>query len=54
MQVEGYKSSDLETGARVRNAYAICLTLRDSPEKFGLIPYRISEWHHLDIKDLLV
>ena len=40
--------------ARVRNAYAICLVLRDSPEKSGLIPYSISEWHHLDIKILTV
>ena len=31
----------LETGARVRNAYAIYLLLRDSPEKFGLIPHSI-------------
>jgi hypothetical protein len=54
MQVEGYKSSDLETGARVRNAYAIYLSQRDSPEKFGLIPYSIIEWHHLIIKDLSV
>ena len=50
MQVEGYKSSDLETGARVRNAYAICLSQRDSPEKFGLIPHSIIEWHHFIIK----
>ena len=52
MQVEGYRFSDLETGARVRNAYAICLVRRDSPEKFGLIPHSIIEWHHLIIKDL--
>jgi hypothetical protein len=38
----------------VRNAYAICLTLRDSPEKFGLIPYSIFLWHHKIIKDLSV
>ena len=50
MQVEGYKSSDLETGARVRNAYAIYLLQRDSPEKFGLIPHSIIEWHHLKLK----
>ena len=42
----------LETGARVRNAYAIYLVQRDSPEKFGLIPYSIIKWHHLIIKDL--
>ncbi len=40
----------LETGARVRNAYAIYLLQRDSPEKFGLIPHSIYEWHHLYIK----
>ena len=54
MQVEGYWFSDQETGARVRNAYAIYLSQRDSPEKFGLIPYSIYEWHHLYIKDLSV
>ena len=51
MQVEGYSFSELETGARVRNAYAIYLILRNSPEKFGLTPYGIIEWHHLIIKD---
>jgi hypothetical protein len=40
----------LETGARVRNAYAIYLLQRDSPEKFGLIPHSIIDWHHLIIK----
>ena len=40
----------LTTGARVRNAYAIYLLQRDSPEKFGLIPHSIIEWHHLIIK----
>ena len=54
MQVEGYKSSDLETGARVRNAYAICLSQGDSPEKSGLIPHGILMWHHIIIKDLSV
>ena len=29
----------LTTGARVRNTYATYLLLRDSPEKFGLIPH---------------
>ena len=29
------------SGERVRNAYAICLLLGYSPEKFGLIPYNI-------------
>ena len=46
MQVEGYMSSDIETGARVRNAYAIYLIQGDSPEKFGLIPHSVTEWHH--------
>ena len=40
----------LETGARVRNAYAIYLLQRDSPEKFGLIPHGIIESHGLIIK----
>ena len=40
----------LETGARVRNAYAIYLLQRDSPEKFGLIPHSIAGWHHSAIK----
>jgi hypothetical protein len=35
----------LETGARVRNAYAIYLLQRDSPEKFGLIPHSITTPH---------
>ena len=50
MQVEGYSSSELETGARVRNAYAIYLLQRDSPEKFGLIPHSVFEWHRLNTK----
>jgi hypothetical protein len=54
MQVEGYSSSELETGARVRNAYAIYLLQWNSPEKFGLILHSIIEWHHLIIKDLSV
>ena len=54
MQVEGYSSSELETGARVRNAYAIYLSQRDSPEKFGLIPYSIAVSHETTIKDLSV
>ena len=40
----------LETGARVRNAYAIYLLQGNSPEKFGLIPHSMFEWHHLNIK----
>ena len=50
MQVEGYRFSDLETGARVRNAYAIYLVQGDSPEKFGLIPHGIINLHELIIK----
>ncbi len=50
MQVEGYMSSDIETGARVRNAYAIYLLQRDSPEKFGLIPHSIVTRHRDTIK----
>ncbi len=50
MQVEGYSTSVLETGARVRNAYAIYLLQGDSPEKFGLIPHGIVSWHQSTIK----
>ena len=39
-----------ETGARVRNAYAIYLLQRDSPEKFGLIPHSIAASHEVTIK----
>ena len=42
----------MTTGARVRNAYATYLLLGDSPEKFGLTPHNILEWHHFDIKYL--
>ena len=45
MQVEGYSSSELETGARVRNAYAIYLIQGNSPEKFGLMPHSVIESH---------
>ena len=50
MQVEGYSFSELETGARVRNAYATYLLQGDSPEKFGLIPHGIVIWHQDTIK----
>ena len=43
-----------ETGVRVRNAYTICLSLGDSPKKFGLIPHSIVVWHHTTIKALVV
>ena len=35
----------LETGARVRNAYAIYLIQGNSPEKFGLMPHSVIESH---------
>jgi hypothetical protein len=50
MQVEGYILSGIETGARVRNAYAIYLLQGNSPEKFGLMPHGIIGWHHFIIK----
>ena len=40
----------LETGARVRNAYAIYLLQGNSPEKFGLMPHGIMTWHQDVIK----
>ena len=40
----------LTSGARVRNAYTIYLLLRDSPEKFGLIPHGIIDRHLFIIK----
>jgi hypothetical protein len=40
----------LTTGARVRNAYTIYLLQRDTPEKFGIIPHNIVNWHQLTIK----
>ena len=56
MQVEGQHEYLylVATGARVRNAYATYLIQRDSPEKFGLIPYGIIRWHLTMIKDLSV
>ncbi len=42
-----------ESGARERNAYAICLYLGDSLSKERLTPHNIIEWHHLIIKNLL-
>ena len=42
----------LETGARVRNAYATYLYLGDSPEKSGLIPHKITVLHSTMIKHL--
>ena len=40
-----------ESGARVRNAYAICLYQGDTTWKRVTIPHKIVEWHHLAIKD---
>ena len=39
-----------ETGARVRNAYAIYLVQGNSPEKFGLMPHSVIESHGLITK----
>jgi hypothetical protein len=44
----------MTSGARVRNAYATYLQQRDSPEKFGLIPYNIFNSNGLILKDLSV
>jgi hypothetical protein len=41
------------TGKRVRNTYRTYLDLGHSPEKSGLTPHNINEWHHLIIKNLL-
>ena len=56
MQVEGQHEYLylVATGARVRNAYATYPLLRDSPEKFGLIPYGTIRSHDLIVKDLSV
>ncbi len=40
----------LTTGARVRNAYRTYLLQGNSPEKFGLMPHGIVEWHEHKIK----
>ena len=52
MQVERYRPSGLESGARVRNAYATCLMQGDSPGKPGLIPHRSVVSHGTIGKDL--
>jgi hypothetical protein len=41
-----------ETGARVRNAYAIYLYQGNSPEKFGLMPHSSLDQHWFNDKDL--
>ena len=38
------------TGARVRNTYATCLQLGDSPGKLGLIPHNMVKQHCFIIK----
>ena len=43
-------ASSLTTGARVRNTYATYLLLRDSPEKFGLIPHNTTKSHDFMVK----
>ena len=45
--VTGGACTLLTTGARVRNAYATYLLQGDSPEKFGIIPHTIINWHRL-------
>jgi hypothetical protein len=52
MQVERYPDLSGESGARVRNAYAICLMQGDSPGKPGLIPHRSVVPHGTIGKDL--
>ena len=51
MQVEGQHGLSLlrlmATGARVRNAYATCLTEGDNPSKDGLIPRTLIGGHPL-------
>ena len=42
------------SGARVRNTYATYPLPGNSSKKFGLMSHKILEWHHLEIKDLLV
>ena len=41
----------MTSGERVRNAYATYLELRDSSEKFELIPYNIYISHDIKIKE---
>ncbi len=44
----------MATGERVRNAYATCPQLENSPEKFGLILHSITDSHVFVIKVLMV
>ena len=54
MQVEGQHfvclQTEMATGARVSNAYAICLQQGDNPEKSGLIPHNVSVSHEKETK----
>ena len=52
MQVEGEALSGAETGARVRNAYATCLTEGDNPLKDGLKPHTLVLLHDITRKYL--
>ena len=45
---------EIETGGRVRNAYATYPLQGDSPGKLGLIPHSTIERHLEMVKDLLV
>ena len=56
MQVEGQhkEQSEVATGARVSNRYAICRQLGHNPSKDGLIPHDTGERHLFLVKDLLV
>ena len=49
-------ASSLTSGARVRNTYATYLLLRNSPEKFGLIPHNTTgsgmiSWLKVPVRD---
>ncbi len=56
MQVEGqhWYLYQMATGARVRNAYATCLILEDSPWKRGLTLHSIVISHEITIKTSVV
>ena len=47
---EKLKLALMETGARVRNAYATYLLLGNSPGKPGLIPHNTTRWHLIVVK----
>jgi hypothetical protein len=42
--------SGVSSGARVRNTWVICHEDWDNPEKSGLIPDVIENWHQYSIK----